>query len=165
MSILEDENKSLRKKIEEMRAERKELQELVLEEIRIRTEIEGDLRRSEAEKAAILNAVPDTITLLNPELEYVWVNDAAARSLGKSPEEIVGRKCHDLWYNRDSKCDPCDIDPVLVSGQLYRNEYRDEHGIVWDILNVPILDENGEVESILRVSRDVTHRNRMRDEL
>ena len=163
MSSLEDENKRLRNMIEKMREERTELQELVLEEVRIRTKIEGELRRSEAEKNAILNAVPDTITLLNPDLEYVWVNEAAARSLGRTAEEIVGKKCYDIYYNRDSKCDPCDVDPVLASGQLYRNEYRDEDGILWDILNVPILDENGEVESILRVSRDVTLRNKMED--
>ena len=158
MSGLEEENERLRRAVERMRVERRELQELVLEEIRIRTGIEEELRRSEAEKAAILNAVPDTITLMNRELEYVWVNEAAARSLGRPAEEIVGRRCHELWYGRGSKCVPCDVDPVLSSGRMHRNEFRGGDGVVWDILSVPILDERGEVEAVLRVSRDVTHR-------
>ena len=46
---------------------------------------------------AVIEAIPDAIFVKDLEGRYVLVNEAAARFLGKSLEEIVGRKDLELY--------------------------------------------------------------------
>ncbi len=59
-----------------------------------RKEAEESLRESEAQKQAILDGITSNIAFVNEDLEIMWVNKTAAESVGKTPGQMIGRKCH-----------------------------------------------------------------------
>ena len=69
--------------------------------------IENALVLSEAEKTAILNGIRANIAFVNDKLEIIWVNKAAAESVGRSPKEMIGATCYSFWANPEQPCKNC----------------------------------------------------------
>ncbi|HOT75502.1 MAG TPA: PAS domain-containing protein, partial [Candidatus Wallbacteria bacterium] len=66
-------------------------------------QIEEELKKSEAQKNAILNGITTNIAFVDKNLNIIWVNKAAAESVKKTPQEMVGRACHfrtidEFWF-------------------------------------------------------------------
>lgn len=69
---------------------RREVEERVLADERLRLE-EGELKQSEARKAAILNSALDCIMTIDHEGRVTEFNPAAERTFGYRREEVLGR--------------------------------------------------------------------------
>src|SRR5262249_19488907 len=65
---------------------------------------------------AVIKATPDAIFVKDVEGRYVLVNDAAARFLGKTPEQIVGRHDLDLYPEQTARAFMRADREVLASG-------------------------------------------------
>ncbi len=64
----------------------------------------GRLRASEAGLQAIIDAIPDGIRVIDRDFRILRSNAAYAKQVGLPPEQIVGRTCHALSYQRASPC-------------------------------------------------------------
>ena len=74
---------------EELRTERLELERRVDERTAELQQANEALRASEAQKSAILEGITTNIALVDADLRILWTNAAAARSVGRSPEEMI----------------------------------------------------------------------------
>ena len=66
-----------------------------------RAEILTELRESEKqyrslyqEFQGLLNAIPDSLTLISPDLKIVWANEGAAASFDKTVSDFVNKHCY-----------------------------------------------------------------------
>jgi PAS domain S-box-containing protein len=107
---------------------------------------------------SLFNAVPDSILVLDEQLQILWANQAAADIIGRTPEEMTGFYCYFLLYGRSSPCDdmPCAAVRSLASG-------REEHqlkvgyaGRLQDIRVTPLKTEGGRVTEVISIARDIT---------
>jgi PAS domain S-box-containing protein len=114
---------------------------------------------------ALLDAIPDNIILVSPDLKVVWGNKAAAVSVGAQPEDLVGRQCYELWFNRDSMCENCYAMRSFNSGGEEVEEVKPQDGKIYDTRAYPIKDKSGEVTNVIVVAKDVTEKRRIEDEL
>ena len=57
---------------------------------------EDALRKSEAEKQAILDASIDMIMLVDTKLRIIWANKMAAQTINKRPQDLIGHTCHKI---------------------------------------------------------------------
>src|SRR5207248_9492840 len=71
---------------------------------------------------AVMEATPAAIFVKDLEGRYVLVNEAAARFLGKSPDEIIGRNDLELYPEEDARQFIEDDRKVLASGQPHAFE-------------------------------------------
>jgi len=55
---------------------------------------EEALRQSERDKSLILGSLSELISYQDKSLKVIWANKAAGDSVGRSPEELVGRYCY-----------------------------------------------------------------------
>ncbi len=55
------------------------------------------LAEAHRKTADILNSIQDGFTSLDRECRYTYVNEAAARMLGKTPQELLGRNLWEVW--------------------------------------------------------------------
>jgi len=116
--------------------------------------IQETLRRSEEEKAAILDAMFEFVVLANRDLEILWTNKAVNIGLGLSPDQIKGKHCYELLLNISKPCKHCNALEALKTMQAIIIEDRSVLGKIWDVRYYPIKDEN----RIISVYRDVTKR-------
>ena len=112
----------------------------------------------------LLNAVSDSLMLVDPDMKVVWSNRAAADGLKLEPEQMIGRHCYNLLKQRDKPCDTCVVAQTITSGQTQNAIETLDNGEVWDNRTFPLLDDTGEVTKIIVMKRNITEQKRLQDE-
>ncbi|MFU8857435.1 MAG: PAS domain-containing protein [Deferrisomatales bacterium] len=132
-----------------------------------RRSAEQALRDSEAryrklyqEFQAVLDAIPDNLTLQSPDLEILWANRGAAASVERQPEEVIGLRCHDVWHRSRRACDPCPVRQCFETGKPAELCAEDARGRTWELRAVPVGDDTGAVTGVIELGRDITERRR-----
>ncbi len=125
-----------------------------------------------AESNALLNSIfegtGDASFLKDLQGRYVIVNEAFARMLKLTRQEIVGKNAAELLNGPDAAKVAAQDKAVLESGQLRTFE---EETLVggepkkWLATKAPWRDANGKIVGLLGVLRDVTDYRRMEDRL
>lgn len=140
-------------------------------EITQRMNAEQALRRSEAQKRAILDASMDMIRYVDKDLKIVWANRRTRDEFGMTAGEIEGRSCYELFAGTDKPCEGCPTLKALDSGEIEQflmnrpeagEKQRESY---WDCFGVPVKDESGEVIHFIQIARDVTENKRAEKEL
>ncbi len=132
-----------------------------------RERAERAYRESERIRRAFDRTTSDTIFIADRECRISYVNDHAARELARSPSEVVGRTVFELFPPQISERQAKNIRAVLDSGEASHVEAVHEfaRGTVWlDTWLVPLADDEGRVEAVMGVSRDVSERHRLAEE-
>ena len=129
---------------------------LAMEDITARREAEEALRKSEREKAVILDSMSELVAYQAPDHTIIWANRAAARSLGMRAEELVGRRCYELWHGRSSPCEICPVARARETGRPQEDQVKTPDGRYWYIRGYPVLDEKGQVVALIEVTLEIT---------
>lgn len=127
----------------------------VSRDITERRRLESIIRQSEEEKSIILDTTSDLITLRDLDYNITWMNKAELDRLGLSLTDVIGKKCYEVGSNLDTMCDNCLASKVVETGEGARSTRETETGI-YDIIIEPVLDEKGNIVSILDITRNVT---------
>ncbi|MDR1777215.1 MAG: PAS domain-containing protein [Desulfovibrio sp.] len=117
----------------------------------------------------IFNNSPDLICFLDPEFRYLAVNPRYASLGGRNPADVVNKKLHDfipepmagefkLVYElcRDQKS------PIYSETKLSFSDGHVEH---LDVVRTPVFNDNGKLQGYLCVSRNVSLRVKVENEL
>ncbi len=135
---------------------------------RERQQAEEALRESEERYRTLAEAAEDAIFIVNADGTFQYVNQAAARFVGASPTELVGRPRDDVFprllYNHQEQ----NIRSVFATGQTRYDEYpiATPTGELWfHTALAPIVDAQWHVHGVLGIARDITERKRAEHEL
>jgi len=127
-------------------------------------EREKALRESETQKQAILDGIATNIAFVNEDLEILWVNRTAAESVRKTPEEMIGRKCHAFWANSDKPCEGCPTVTAFQTGTSHHAIMTTPDGRVWDESSEPVFDADGRLVGVVEIANDITQQKRVEGE-
>jgi PAS domain S-box-containing protein len=130
-----------------------------------RNQMEKAFRRSEQEKSAILNSMVEFVVHYERNLRILWVNKAAAESVGLTPEQMVGQHCYEIWYQRSKPCEDCPILKTFKTGQPQEKETTTTDGRVWFLRCYPIKDVDGVVTSVVETVLNITERKKAEESL
>jgi len=125
-------------------------------EIQKRKALEQALKTVEQEKIGVFNSMAEHIVYHDMNMKIVWVNRAAASSVGMTPDELIGLNCHEIWQNRKTICDNCPVEKALVTGQPHEMEMTSPDGRSWFLHGYPVKNEKGEVVGAAEVTMDLT---------
>jgi len=146
---------------EELRRARDDLEKRVAE----RT---AELRRSETLYRTLAEAAPDIVMVISTEGEIEYANQRAAFFFGKSVEELNGQPVIRLFPEEAGQRLWKRIRQVLRSGQALAFESKNIfHGVpFWlDTILVPVRGEDDRLTHVLGVSRDVSRRKQIEEDL
>ncbi len=143
----------------------------VVRDISDRKDAEKALRRSEREYCrlseefrTLLDGIPDSILLLDPELRIIWANRGSAENLRVDYETMPGRHCYSLVKDRSEPCSDCSVVRCFASGQTQTGRGETPDGRIWGRKAFPIKDPEGKVVKVIELVSDITERTRMREE-
>lgn len=125
-----------------------------------RKRAEHEFRLAEIEKRTILDAIPEHVIYHDTEMSIKWANEAAAASIGMRPEDMVGRRCHELWQERPYPCVGCPVVATLRDSQPHVAEMRSPDGRVWMVRSNPVGDDDGHTIGVVEVTDDITEQKR-----
>ncbi len=121
---------------------------------------EDALRESEGKLNAMLQSIGDHMSMMDKDLNIIWANDVAKQNFG---EDIVGKKCYEVYHNRDKPCEPtpCLTLKAFEDGQIHEHQTSvinkdGEKRYFHCTANVALRDEQGNPMGVIEVSRDVT---------
>jgi PAS domain S-box-containing protein len=130
-----------------------------------RKRAEEALRKIEQEKSAILNSMSELMVYQDAERRILWTNKAAADSVALSIEQLVGRRCYEVWHGSDKPCAGCPVAKAREIGKPQGAEMTTPDGRVWFVRGYPVRDANGNVAGMVEVARDITERKRSEEAL
>ncbi len=135
-----------------------------IRDISDRKETERMLKESEVQKRLILNSTAEMIAYYDTTLRILWANDAAATSVGKKPEELVGAHCYEIWHGRATPCDGCPVVVALERKEPCSGEVTSPDGRQWHLRGYPVLNDHGDVEALVEFGRDITAERRQTEQ-
>jgi PAS domain S-box-containing protein len=117
---------------------------------------------------AVLEIFPDMVFVVDQEERILHVNTLAARSLGATPDKLIGRKLGTLFSHAMAERHSHFIQQVFRTGEIAVTETHQElHKTpVWiDSRLVPLKAADGEVRAVVGIIRDVSIRVRTQEAL
>jgi len=126
---------------------------------------EQALRQSEAQKQAILDGITTSLIYFNEDKEILWANNAAANSVNKTPEEIIGRTCHELCTDLKSLCDNCPAEKAFRTRTTEQTIIHSPDGKIWNTKAEPVFDDKKNLTGVIKIAHDITEKSRLADQL
>jgi PAS domain S-box-containing protein len=136
----------------------------VIRDITERARAQQTLRESERRTTAVLDAVTESIWLLDRETRALLANATATGRLGLTPTDVAGRTMHDLLPPPLADARRRHFDEVIRTGEPVK--FEDERaGMVYHHTFYPVREADGSVSSVAVFSRDHTARKRAEAEV
>ncbi len=112
-----------------------------------------------------MDNTPDIMSIKRPDLSVVRYNKTGLEFLGMSPEKVQGQKCYNL-LGRQNPCESCvSLEAKNRKEPVTGEKYVPELKKYLSCRANPIISENGEVEYIVELIRDITERKQAEQDL
>jgi two-component system NtrC family sensor kinase len=112
---------------------------------------------------ALLDNIPDAITLLAPDLTVIRSNMGAARMLGLPVTSLPGKHCRDLWCGCSLTEENCPVKKAFKTGKVEKNTIKTADGRSWRVRAFPVVDQ-GKTVQVIAHNQDVTRQLQMEQE-
>ncbi len=137
----------------------------VCRDITGRKQVEDALQEEKNKLQSVVDALEYGITIQDRDYNIIYQNKISKSYFG----DHVGEKCY-LVYGEEKKiCDGCPVEKAFKDGKSHTRERRrimpSGEVICWENTANPIRDAKGKIFSCLEITRDITKRKRVEDEL
>ncbi|HEY5717695.1 MAG TPA: EAL domain-containing protein, partial [Motiliproteus sp.] len=127
------------------------------------------LNRERGLLRGLMNALPDLISFKDTEGRYLGCNQAFADHLGKTEQEIIGKRDAELLprHPQDTTA-PADSE-LIASGKARSYEewidYPDGHHILHETVKIAFSDLDGRQSGLVGISRNISERKRAEEQI
>lgn len=121
----------------------------------------------------ILNGISDFILVISPDRKIIEVNDSFLRHMHYSRENVIGRKCYEVFKEatkKSSNCDQvCPLEEVIKNKKQCQVELTriggDNLPRYAELTIFPIWEKTDRISMFVEISRDITRRKREEAEI
>jgi len=125
-----------------------------------------DIQKNEMD--TILDGIRDFILIISPDQEIQLVNDAFLKHMNYSREEVIGKKCYEVFQKvtrKSSNCHKkCPLDEVIRNQRHCQTELTrvgaDGKIRYTELTIFPIWEKKGKILKFIEISRDITKRKK-----
>ena len=125
------------------------------------------LLKAEEEKwRSSFNALEDVMLIIDRDYNIENISDSGLALLGKSREEVIGKKCYEIISGTNCPEAGCPCQRTLETRQVESIErYEERFGRYFSIKSSPIFDKSGEIVKFVDLRRDITEQKRAEEAL
>ena len=124
------------------------------------------LRLSEKQWQITFDAIDDLVTIHDAEFTLLRANKAMGRFFHKKPEEIIGKKCYEIFCSHDRVCENCPTVSLAQDLQPHTNEvFHPELKKTFLVSASPIFDEDHQYTGIIHIAKDISERISLENQL
>jgi methyl-accepting chemotaxis protein len=118
------------------------------------------------EKIDNLNTLPTPVLAVDTDFTITYMNPAGAAVVGKTPDEVIGRKCYDLFKTPHCRTDKCALSRAMKTDAVVTEHTiaRPAEGVIIPIkyTGAPIKDAKGNIKGALEYVLDMTEEVRQK---
>ena len=134
---------------------------------------ERKLREQKTAMETIINGIQDLILVITPDMDIIEVNEAFLNQTGWEKNEVIGRKCHEVYARLNHQCDEVEkICPLknVVRNKTHCRQVRSRIGADgetrhFEVDVFPIWESDGKISKFIHISRDITQRLKEEEEI
>jgi PAS domain S-box-containing protein len=124
-------------------------------DITARQKAEDILQRSEFRFKRMLNAIPDMVSIHDPDMNILYSNWQGFAAIPEN-RRIVNTKCYKTYRGFDDVCPDCRAISVLKTKIPLHEEINLDIGLWYDLQVIPLFDDNNNVDMFVEWVRDIT---------
>lgn len=125
------------------------------------------------ELETIINGILEGIVVIDRDYNVVQVNTPYLDQSGLLAQEVVGRKCYEVFHHSEGPCQPpdhpCPIEGILKTGEPH-HEIHTHYNLegqerIVDLTLYPLRNMEGKVTRFIEICRDITERYRAQERM
>jgi len=107
--------------------------------------------------------------MVNSNMEIVAVNNSLLKLLAKSIDEVRGKKCYDIFFGGEKKCDDCIVKKAIEKKTIFTG--IEPHSFVDGVIKYfeksacPLFDDDNNVEYVIVSANEITDKKRKQNAL
>lgn len=122
-----------------------------------RAKNQEELRIASLEWDRTFNAIDDSIMLIDRDFRIKRVNKATLTLFALTQEDIVGRKCYEVFHRMDKPWPGCPFGQTQIDYKTHATEIFNSEANTCFLVSVsPILDNTGQLVGTVHVTRDIS---------
>ena len=122
------------------------------------------IAQAEQELENIFESISDFVYFVNKDYIIKKVNRAVIDKIGLPQEEIIGKKCYQIFHGLNAPWDLCPHHKTVTTNQPFAGELEDPHlGGTFLISSSPIFDNSGFLLGTVHIARDVSEIKKLRE--
>jgi PAS domain S-box-containing protein len=110
---------------------------------------------------SVFDGITDMVILMDRDFRIKMVNKAYLKRYGLTEGEVLGRLCHELHSEDTCRYPDCGMQKSYASKSPVVKEVPSRSGEIFLMHFYPVINDQNEVESIVRYARDVTDQKRI----
>jgi PAS domain S-box-containing protein len=127
-----------------------------------RKQIEVQLLASKKEWEEIFQAIGHPAIIIDQNHSIIKANESTRRLTGMSENELMGKKCYEIFHNSKKHPESCPMEALIHSNSLKTVEMEMEalNG-TFLVSCTPVTDKNGGIKNIIHIATDITELKRL----
>jgi PAS domain S-box-containing protein len=122
------------------------------------------VKLTEQELENIFESISDMVYFVTEDYVIKNINKAVCKRLGKVPEEIIGKKCFEVFHGTSSPWEKCPHQKAIKFKKSFVEEVEDAHlGGTFITSSSPIFNTSGEFIGTVNVLSDITELKNLRE--
>ena len=120
----------------------------------------------------VINGIQENILVITPDMIIVDVNESFLKQMNYSREEVIGKKCHEVFQQLDHICSRnyyCPLKEAIgnkaPSQRIIRRLGGEGESRYIEVTIYPIWEKKGKISKFIEISRDITERKREEEEI
>ncbi|MBF0557934.1 MAG: PAS domain S-box protein [Nitrospirae bacterium] len=122
--------------------------------------------QAEQELENIFESISDLVYFNSNDYTVKKVNKAVLARIGKPPEEIIGKKCYEIFHGTSVPWSKCPHHKTIKTGKPFIEELEDPHlGGTFLASSSPIFDKAGVLMGTVHIVRDISELKKLREKV
>ncbi len=138
----------------------------IIVDITERKQAEEKIKLAAEEWRTTFDSITDLVSIHDKDFRLVRVNKAFAETIKMEPKELVGKTCYEVVHGTNEPASNCPHTRTLEDGKPHEMELFEPHlGVYLEMSVSPIFNEEGEVVGTVHITKDITERKKMEEQL